>query len=423
MPATVAILSGIVEPALVITLILAVVFCVDRGRAALKEPSRYRFALGLDSILFLVAGLLTLVVLGSLASPGDSKLFRLGLSGFSGADVVPSYLIILWCISLATLPIPRGRGKVTSAFSRLEARTAIAMGLMGAVGLALSLTVSRFEVFSNRGETTGNGLNSLLYWAAAAFVSYVITAWRRGDGKLYLFAAAAASLGLLATGNRSPLALIAIAVVVRIIADHRTKLFLVVALSVPIGLLVFAYQSAWRSRVSHGLPSGPIDVLSAISANPTQEFLRLGFDTVEGHTLVSRILEAGYDARWLDPLLAVTNFVPRALWEGKPVLLGSEIGNQYLGLSAGGIFLSGPGYFALVTGSVALGAIVFVAFILGLRWLASRPSLAPIGLVAVFYLTIRIVVAGDAFDIFLSVQIFAIFLIARGLGWLLPWSR
>jgi hypothetical protein len=285
------------------------------------------------------------------------------------------------------------------------------MGLMGVVGLALGLAQGRVDAFSTRGDGSGNGAASLLYWAAAAYVAYVVVSWVPRNSRAFPVVAALMVGGLFLTGNRSPLALIGIAVIVRIVWEKRGALFALAGLAVPLGLAVFAYQSAWRSLVARGYPSGFSDVIALLLSNPLSEFLRLGLDSIDGHLLSTVIVARGYEARWLDPFLAVTNFIPRQLWAEKPNLLGSEIGASYLGVTHGGIFLSGPGYMALVTGSVALGAATYILLMLAIKRLASAPRVPLILVCALVTLVARFSIAGDAFDIFLAVQVAVIFAI------------
>lgn len=425
LPATLLISTNQALPAAAVTLVLTLIAGLSRMRAAVFLSATSRYASGIDSVMFILTAVVSAVVIGTSMSPGDSKLFRLQYSGFSGeTDIAPSFLTIVWCFCLSTLPVP---GQLTHSKIPtpvpLNKRTLFTLGILGATGLALSLTVSRYDVFSTRGESGGNGLNSLLYWSAAVFVSYVVVMHRRKDPSINLFVAALMTLCLLATGNRSPMALIGIAFFVRILIDRRHRFMRLIGAFIPLGLVVFSYQSIWRSLVAHGLPASFSDVVSVMLANPLQEFLRLGVDTVDGHALVTRIVQEGFSPRWLDPLLAITNFVPRQIWEDKPILLGSTIGHDYLGLTAGGIFLSGPGYFALVAGSIWLGAAIFVGLILAIKQLATAQGTHPIVLCAAFYLVARMAIAGDAFDIFLAVQITVILGLANLIGRGLPWQR
>jgi hypothetical protein len=422
-PATLLIASGEAALGALITCVLALAPAAVNANYAVAQKSTARFSSGIDALFFFLVSITSCVVAGTIARPQDSKLFRLNYSGFAGeADLAPSYVILLWCFSLATLPALRQGGEAanSNATYKIIPQTAVVLGTLGLIGLALSLTVSRYEVFSSRGETGGNGINSLLYWSAAVFVVYVVLLLNKQDSKAYALVAFAMTMGLLASGNRSPVALIGLALVVRVIMDRRVRAMRLLATVLPMGLVVFSYQSIWRSLVSQGLPSSPKDVFTLMLANPLREFLRLGIDTVDGHALVAALVNQGIEARWTDPLLAIANFVPRQLWEDKPTLLGSTISHDYLGMTAGGIFLSGPGYFSLVTGSIAIGSILFVSGVVLVKRVASAECMHPIVICAIYYLVVRIAIAGDAFDIFLAVQIIVIFGFATLLGKLLP---
>lgn len=422
LPATILVASGETALGALITCGLSLIPAAMNARLAVTNQSTRRFGSGIDALLFFLVSIISGVVAGTIASPGDSKLFRLNYSGFAGeTDIAPSYVILLWCFSLASLQVPNIAQDAEPTHSpRLNPRTAVVLAGLGTVGLGLSLTVSRYEVFSSRGETGGNGINSLLYWSAAVFVSYVVVLYSRNSSKAYLLTSIAMTLGLLATGNRSPVALIGLALVVRVVQDRRARTMRLLGLLLPAGLIVFSYQSIWRSLVSKGLPSGPIEVFGMMLANPLQEFLRLGLDTVDGHSLVVGLIHRGFGERWLDPVLAVANFIPRQLWVDKPTLLGSTIGHDYLGMTAGGIFLSGPGYFSLVSGSILVGSILFVLLVLAAKAISAGMKTHPIVTCAMYYLVVRVSIAGDAFDIFLSVQIIVICGLAALIGELLP---
>lgn len=422
LPATILVASGETALGALITCALSLIPAAMNARLAVTDQSTRRFGSGIDALLFFLVSILSGVVAGTIASPGDSKLFRLSYSGFGGeSDIAPSYVILIWCFSLASLQVPNLAKRTEPTHSHcLNPRTATVLAGLGTVGLGLSLTVSRYEVFSSRGETGGNGINSLLYWSAAVFVSYIILLYGRNDSKAYLLISLAMTMGLLATGNRSPVALIGLALVVRVVHDRRARTMRLLSLLLPAGLIVFSYQSIWRSLVSKGLPSGPAEVFGMMLANPLQEFLRLGLDTVDGHSLVAGLVDRGFSERWLDPILAIANFIPRQLWVDKPTLLGSTIGHDYLGMTAGGIFLSGPGYFSLVSGSILVGSILFVLLVLAAKAIGAGLKTHPIVTCAMYYLVVRVSIAGDAFDIFLSVQIIVICGLAAVIGKLLP---
>lgn len=422
-PTTVLLVSGHLQAGLILMTCVSITLSLLRMRSAFSEKATTKFPLAIDAILLLLIALMSVLTLALLASPGESKLHRLGLAGFTGAtETIPSYLAITWSLSLATLPVGR-RSALHPTDQIFFPPAAFVMGTVGVVGLALSLTVSRYDAFLRRGEDSGNGIASLLYWCAAAFVAYTLVLWTRKDSRIAPVASVLMILGIILAGNRSPLALIGIAFLVRLTIIGRQRHLTLFASLVPVGIVVFSYQSAWRSMVSRGVPSAPFDVLRSLASDPLTAFLRVGFDTIDGYSLSRRIIASGYEARWTDPLLAVTNFIPRRLWPEKPSLLGSEIGEQYLGLSAGGIFLSGPGYFGLVTGSLFLGAMAFIALILLAKWVTGRPSTHLLIVAAIVYMVTRVSVGGDAFDIFLSLQIVAILAASTLIGKALPWSR
>lgn len=425
-PASILALAGELEAGVWTTIIASSVAMIVSGWASLTYRGSGRVALIVDAALYAVVAVLSIVFLALLTVPQQGKLYRLNLNGFVGVgETIPSYFLLLWVISLAAFPVSAHltRAPITTRRANFSARTAIALGSFGAVGLALMLTVSRAAAFAARGESGGNGLVSMLYWAAAAFIAYVVVGWEKSHSRSFLVAAVIATALIALTGNRSPLALVAVAVILRIVLDRRKVLLAIVGLCAPLGLAVFSYQSIWRSLVAQGLPAGPSVIFAQMASDPTREILRIGLDSIEGHTLARVVLERGFEARWTDPLTSVLNFVPRQFWPDKPILLGTQIGETYLGLGAGGLFMSGPGYLSLVAGSTLLGSIAFICFILAIKRGLCSERLPPLIATALVFLAIRFTVAGDAFDIFLTVQIAFLYWIAYCIGRLLPWHK
>ncbi|WP_150109922.1 hypothetical protein [Crystallibacter crystallopoietes] len=420
---------GLVGAAGITTAVLAIICCSLSVVMARLENSARRFSLIIDTVVFLVIAIASLVFVAMLNSPEDTKLYRLNFPRYLGElDFVPSFVVLLWAYSSSALLSPimpaASRPSPTPEIRQyFTPRAATVMAGMGAIGFLFAFSKSRMQEFSTRGEASGNGLESLLYWAGAAFVAYVILHWRKGDQRFFVACAVFYVIALFLTGNRSPLALVAVSFLLRAISSTNRKTVTAIAASFPALLLTFSYQSTWRSMVSRGLPAGPSDVLHTIFLDPMRSFLGLGLDTIDGHVLSRYVVSTGYDAQWADPLVALLNFIPRQIWLDKPDLLGSQIGREYLGLSAGGIFLSGPGYLSLVSGSVIGGVILFVAMVYALKLLVCMRHIDKLIVCAAIYLVARFSVAGDAFDIFLSIQVVVVFVLARIFGRVIPWLK
>jgi len=413
-PATASILSQVAPGSLGvwIALTLAIIATIVHGHRSLQEPGSRGRDLLTSAIMYFLVGLLCAVYLAILASPYDSKLFRLQLTGLVPEDNIASFYVLLWALCIAGVPWPGRRGSDAGTEIKpapFEPRVASVLFLLGGVGLYIALAAPRVEVFANRGQESGNGIQALLYWAAATAIAYVILTWRRTDLRLFLVAAVAYSALMVSTGNRSPLALVAIAVIYRVVSDRNRHAGLALLVGAPIGLFILSYQSTWRSLVAARLSAEPVAVLQQMFADPLATLLRFGLDTIDGYTLTQRILGSGFEARPLDPVMALLNFVPRQIWPDKPIPLGSEVGADYLGLGAGGIFMSGPGYLSLVAGSAMLGFVLFVLFIFGLRGVVRRNGIHPVVGAAATFLIARFSMAGDAFDIFLAVQVAILF--------------
>lgn len=380
-----------------------------------RDPDASRPIKLIDILLSLLLIVVSLVQMAAVVDISNTKLVRLGMVGYLGIDQFSAaYLIWIWSVTLGVGSTYFVRGSWHPRHApEFRTGTAIVLLILGFVGTTTIPLADQQEAFVNRGQASGGGLRALLYWSTAVYVVYVTTYWRKGLP--YFFPLVAIGFGalLFLSANRSPIALVLIALLVRSFSGQYVRTLVIGILCSPLALLIFSYQSTWRGLVAGGSESSPGDVLSTIYENPLIAIQRLGFDSIDGMVLSRSLLERGYPAQYLDPLIAVVNFIPRQLWEGKPVLLGSTIGWDYLGLSAGGIFLSGPGYTSLVTGTLAGGIALFVVLILGAKLLLQHFGANSIAFCAILYFSARFPIAGDSFDIFLALQVVAIYAVAR----------
>ncbi len=374
-------------------------------------------ALLVDLLLALTGVILSIVYLVILGHPQQSILYRMNFGGYDVTRELPfSFAVIACCIFIATMQLPTRRiGSTVRTWEQFRPATATILAFVGVIGLLATLATSRAEAFQQRDSGGIGGLITFAYWGASAYVVYTILGWKKPHSLIFPALGTALALGLIFSGNRSPVALIGLAVLVRLVADRRVKTIAITVCCLPVGLLVFSYQAVWRGLVARSLPSDPASVFKIIFADPSAALVRLGLDSIDGHALTVDLLRQGFAARPWDLATAVLNFVPRALWESKPTLLGGEIGRLYLGTSGSGIFLSGPGYLSLVAGSTTFGAILFVVLILAIKSLARRPRHL-FFVVAAAYLATRFTIAGDAFDVFLALQLIVIFTLAEFAG-------
>ncbi|GAB3365700.1 hypothetical protein GCM10027300_41460 [Modestobacter lapidis] len=265
------------------------------------------------------------------------------------------------------------------------------------------LATSRSTAFSTRATETGAGIQSLLYWCipAAIAVGLLNKHW---ESKLRLFVDLALLGVLITSGNRSPLLLVVAAVAIRLLQGSR-KHILALGLLTPVAVVVLSALSLWRGAVSSGRETGLYEAIRITVSDPVAIVFGSGFDTVEGLRLSAALADSGVRAPWWSPLMAIGNFIPRAVWPDKPQIFGSEIGQRHLGLSTSGIFLSGPGYGILLTGTVIGAAVVLAAFAIATRLAVQRLGhhlfVASVGL----YLALRFVLAGDPFDVSNALQV------------------
>jgi hypothetical protein len=395
--------------------ILAALYIACILMAIWRRPQRAHPVQLVDISLALLIIVISLVQMGAVIDISNTKLVRLEMVGYLGiSQFSSSYLVWVWSVSLG---IACSFILKNSTHRRLptewQTATALILAILGAIGATTVPIDNQQEAFASRGESSGDGLRSLMYWSTAVYVAYISVYWRRCHSCVFPILALGYTALLFLSANRSPIALVLIALLVRSFSSQYVRTLVIGVLISPLALLLFSYQSTWRNLVARGLPSSPNDVFKFIFNRPLSAIQGLGFDSIDGMVLTRSLLEQGFPAQYYDPFIAVLNFIPRQLWDDKPVLLGSTIGWEFLGLTAGGIFLSGPGYTSLVVGSLSGGVALFVVLMMFAKILLQRFGSDPIVCCAILYFTARFPIAGDSFDIFLALQIFVIYAGAR----------
>ncbi|MEG8058421.1 hypothetical protein QP150_18760 [Sphingomonas sp. 22L2VL55-3] len=157
-----------------------------------------------------------------------------------------------------------------------------------------------------------------------------------------------------------------------------------------------AYMSAYRGAIIKG---GEGDTaLSDTMENPFLSIYASGIDTLDGYRL-SKKVQPGEKADPLNLLVAVTTFIPRAVWPDKPRDLSIRITNLYLKWDSGGIFLSLIGYLRIALGGyvaalMGLGTIIFILSSIYIRNWQNMTGFF------VILISFRLGLAGSPFDVY-----------------------
>ena len=411
----------------------ATALVVARQKLFASVRNRERWAC-LGSAIF-AGGILLAVVLPGLALVAGTRESRLTDLGFVVHDVDGSvsraFLIFLLALCSFSLgeALARSIGRARSGQLlriRLDGPSVyVVLMIVGLTAylLRLRMGASTEEVLAQRGHVQGQGAASLAQWAIplAVTIGILNRHWR---SRWLALLSSLAFLGVvLFAGVRSPLVLIAIAVLMRLLvqgAQNRRALrtgVLIMAILYTGALMAIAL-SAWRGKVTRGQDAALSAEITKLPANPFDKLAsQAGLDTVDGLILAVQVDREAVGARWSDPANAVTGFVPRKVWPEKPDWLGSMVTKHYLDWGGhAGMFLSGPGYAYVVFAGAAGVAGVFLALGLFAESLYARirPLSAEAALLTYFLL--RFFFGGDAFDAFHVLSLFALLLAARGIA-------
>jgi hypothetical protein len=398
------------------------------ARGLLSTLRRYdRFAYFGSAIL--ASGIVLAVVLPGMAlltGGRESRVVRLGLSVPDVEQAVAQafllFLAALCAFVIGEAVVARRRAAVRRPWGGADGPLVYAALL--AVGLLTRLSgvaPSTEEALRQRGYVQGQGLVNLLAWSVPLALSIAILSRHWGSRRLVLVSAFVFSNTILVSGVRSPLILVAVAVVIRVVADGaRNRRVLhsaaVIGITVYAGAVLAIAVSSWRGEVTRGHQSSLVAEVARAPANPFAELAeRANIDTFDGLTLALQVDADSVGASWRDPLKIATGFVPRRFWPDKPEWLAVSVSRHYLGFKVhSGIFLSGPGYAHIVFGGVAGVVLAFLA--LGMVSGFAYSRIAPLSAEALLlsYFLLRFSFGGDSFDAFHVLGLLLLLLSARG---------
>lgn len=327
--------------------------------------------------------------------------------------------VALWVATVCLIAFSLGESLLSSRRRELlpeQVRTRdetwrLACPLMYVVGISayiLSRGDDRTAAFLARGSAQGEGLVSSAKWALPIGITVALLYGHWGS-RSRAIASVIGVLIIVDSGVRSPLILIAIAAIPRLVDSigRARRPVLAVTAALVLGWLLVSVGSGinvWRGGIRHGEPVTLTSAIVAASQDPVKGLTEAGIDTIDG-LLFTQALPNGLqtDGLW-DLRKAVTTIIPRQLYPNKPDLLSNALSREYLGFGTAGMFLSGAGYLRIIGGGWWAAGMGFV--VLGALYQAvSRAGVRRVRWVIATYVLVRFYMGGDAYDFFQGLQL------------------
>ena len=293
----------------------------------------------------------------------------------------------------------------------------LALGTLANLPL-INTAASLQNALATRGQTRGLGILELPQYAIPLCISMGICHKHWNQRRLVILSSAAFVIFLVGGGIRTPLLIIGAAIVLRGVAfaskpgnTLRTLAPAVVVMYV--GATLAVAMSAWRAAVVENPNASFTSAVVDATQNPFGALAAAGLDTLDGLILSTKVAPSAVAATWTDPGKAFLNLVPYQLWPDKPTFLGPMVTHRYTDIGGpAGIFLSGPGYFLIIFGGVP-GMVLGCLCLGGMTEFFLRRWKVPSAAATIYcYFLIRMLFAGDAFDISNALQIALLFLFA-----------
>jgi hypothetical protein len=303
--------------------------------------------------------------------------------------------------ALASLPLKR------LSTERHRRVVMLAAFLLLSVGMVASIVLPAGSV-AQRGQDVGQGLSVIL--RTALVVGIATLAFNNFFRSKALLALGLAGVCFLVASNvRSPLLVVILAYAAGVIARRELtfkKLAGFGLLSI-LFALAGSFMSAYRGEMIQGRTPEASAVWRETIRNPLVAAYGSGIDTLDGYRLSAKV----YPGESPDPsnlLVAVTTFVPRAIWPTKPMDLSISISARYLKYGAGGAFLSPIGYLTIAFGGYVEAALVWalLIFVISLLYMINFESF--VGAVFII-MTFRLTLAGSPFDVYYALTLIMIY--------------
>jgi hypothetical protein len=290
---------------------------------------------------------------------------------------------------------------------RHRAIVMLAALLLLSVGIVASIVLPAGSV-AQRGQDVGEGLSVIL--RTTLVVSIATLAFNNFFRKKLIFVITIAGVCFLVLSNvRSPLLVVILAYAAGVIARRELSFQKLAGFGMLSILFALAgsFMSAYRGEMIQGRTPEASAVWRETMRDPLVAAYGSGIDTLDGYRLSAKV----YPGETPDPanlVVAVTTFVPRAIWPTKPMDLSISISARYLKYGAGGAFLSPIGYLTIAFGGYVEALLVWAVliFVISLLYMINFESF--IGAVFVI-MTFRLTLAGSPFDVYYSLTLIMIY--------------
>lgn len=362
------------------------------------------------SALMQVAGLSSTKLLGPHILP-PAQAYELG--GLAGNWALELCVVVLGELIAARFVSPQKPANPVSTFSRdsgefnfVIRNAAVALVIIG------SLSTMAFHADLSSRADGGQGLVTILKTCLA--VGLCVIAFNNFfNQKVYYFVSACGMILLLVGAVRSPIFSVAMAFFAGKIARREFTTAMLLQYTVYGLVLAIAggAMSNFRGDVVSGRGADPYTAFSESIENPFTAVYGGGIDTLDGYRL-AQFVQPNETAHPENILVAITTFVPRALWPNKPQDLSIDITNRYLQWNQGGIFLSLVGYLSIAFGGYSQALLALLIVMVGLCGLY-RKTLGNFYGFTIVLMTFRLFLGGSPFDVYYCLVYMLIYSLAK----------
>ncbi len=362
------------------------------------------------SALMQVAGLSSTKLLGPHILP-PAQAYELG--GLAGKWAIELCVILLGEV-MAGFLVPqrnplisqRSISRASGEFNFVMRNAALALIVVGSIS-----TLAFHSDLSSRADG-GQGVVTILKTCLA--VGLCVFAFHNFFNQRIYYLVSACGMILLVTGAvRSPVLSVALAFFAGKIARGEVTAAMLMRYAV-YGLVlavVGGAMSNFRGDVVSGRGADLYTAFAESIENPFTAVYGGGIDTLDGYRL-AQFVQPNEPARPANILVAITTFVPRALWPDKPKDLSLDITNRYLRWDQGGIFLSLVGYLSIAFGGYIQALLALFILMTGLCGLYRKVFATFYGFI-VLLMTFRLFLGGSPFDIYFCLVYLLIYTLAQ----------
>jgi hypothetical protein len=362
------------------------------------------------SALMQVAGLSSTKLLGPHILP-PAQAYELG--GLAGNWAIELWVILLGEIIAGLFISPRkplvsarsSSGNI-SEFNFVARNAALALIIVG----SLSTIVFHSDLASR--ADGGQGLITILKTCLA--VGLCVLAFNNFfKRRIYYFICACGMTLLVIGAVRSPIFSVAMAFFAGKIARREitTTMLMRYCLYGLLLAIVGGAMSNFRGDLVSGRGADLYTALSESIENPFIAVYSGGIDTLDGYRL-AQFVQPNEPAQPENILVAITTFVPRALWPNKPQDLSIDITNRYLQWNQGGIFLSLVGYLTITFGGYIPALLALLILMIGLCAIYRSTFMNFYGF-TILLMTFRLFLGGSPFDIYYCLVYMLIYTCAK----------